>query len=202
MDQTTCAGCDAKIVQSPRARNPRKWCSEACLARHRRLNDPNYRKRQLELGRERAARISAAKPPRPLCLNCGAPIRRSSLFCSRAECKPARRRYEKEHAPECSESGCDRPAIGRGLCGSHYAAVWRAENPDKSAAGKQRYRARKRDAWVEDVDRSAVLERDGWRCGICGKRIPKHAKYPDPESASIDHVVPLSKGGTHEMKNV
>ena len=39
-------------------------------------------------------------------------------------------------------------------------------------------------------------ERDGWRCGICGKRIR------DRKQASPDHIVPLSKGGEHSLENL
>ena len=60
----------------------------------------------------------------------------------------------------------------------------------------------KKDAFVENVSPELVMERDGWMCGICGERIPKSAKYPDPLSPSLDHIVPLSSGGEHSMKNV
>lgn len=32
-------------------------------------------------------------------------------------------------------------------------------------------------------------------CGICGKPVDKTIKYPDPLSATIDHIIPISKGG-------
>lgn len=32
-------------------------------------------------------------------------------------------------------------------------------------------------------------------CGICGKPVDKSLKYPDPYSASVDHIIPVSKGG-------
>lgn len=88
------------------------------------------------------------------------------------------------------------------MCGSHYSARWRLENPGKASAARTRYRARKRSAFVENVEPLAVFERDKWTCGICGERIPKRAKWPDMRSASVDHIVPLAGGGKHEMRNV
>lgn len=41
----------------------------------------------------------------------------------------------------------------------------------------------------------AVAERDGWRCGICRKQV-RRANW------SLDHVVPLSRGGSHTYENV
>ncbi len=32
-------------------------------------------------------------------------------------------------------------------------------------------------------------------CGICGKPVDKSLKYPDPWSATVDHIVPIAKGG-------
>ena len=54
----------------------------------------------------------------------------------------------------------------------------------------------------EHVDPLVVFERDHWTCAICGKRIDAQAKFPDVMSASVDHVVPLSKGGAHLYANV
>ena len=32
-------------------------------------------------------------------------------------------------------------------------------------------------------------------CGICGKPVDKSIKYPDPMSPTIDHIIPIAKGG-------
>lgn len=32
-------------------------------------------------------------------------------------------------------------------------------------------------------------------CGICGKPVDFNLKYPDPLSATVDHVIPVEKGG-------
>ena len=47
-----------------------------------------------------------------------------------------------------------------------------------------------------------IFERDGWLCGICGQKINKRLKYPNPRSKSIDHIVPLSKGGADAPINL
>jgi 5-methylcytosine-specific restriction endonuclease McrA len=39
-------------------------------------------------------------------------------------------------------------------------------------------------------------------CGICGLAIPKRLKHPHSFSASIDHTVPLARGGTHALSNL
>lgn len=32
-------------------------------------------------------------------------------------------------------------------------------------------------------------------CAICGRPIDKALRFPDPMSASVDHIIPISKGG-------
>lgn len=32
-------------------------------------------------------------------------------------------------------------------------------------------------------------------CGICGKPVDKTIPYPDPLSPSVDHIIPINRGG-------
>ena len=88
---------------------------------------------------------------------------------------------------------------------------WRAENPEKirelRSIDNQRRRARMRGAFVEDVSHLEIFERDNWQCQIPGCLYPgKPARLDvgryDPLLASLDHIVPLSKGGLHERSNL
>jgi endogenous inhibitor of DNA gyrase (YacG/DUF329 family) len=67
---------------------------------------------------------------------------------------------------------------------------------------KQRYRARKRQAYVANVSPRLIYERDGWRCQLCRKPVRRDHVAPAPLAPVIDHVVPLARGGTHEPANV
>ena len=69
------------------------------------------------------------------------------------------------------------------------------------SAGKYKRRIRLENGYVEIVSRTKVFERDGWKCHICGKKVNKRLKHPHPMSASLDHIVPLAKGGKHERRN-
>lgn len=64
-----------------------------------------------------------------------------------------------------------------------------------------RRRARKRDAFVEDVSRDEVMRRCRWVCHLCRERIPKSAEWPDPMFGTVDHVIPLADGGEHSYAN-
>ena len=55
---------------------------------------------------------------------------------------------------------------------------------------------------MEIFDDKEIFERDGWICGICGKKVSKALEHPNPRSASLDHIIPLSRGGNHIRINV
>jgi 5-methylcytosine-specific restriction endonuclease McrA len=84
-------------------------------------------------------------------------------------------------------------------------AQWKADNPDAWQTISLRYTQKRRallaEVEHEDFDSSEIFERDKWHCGICGKRIDRSRKFPDPRSPSLDHVVPLSEGGAHTRAN-
>lgn len=54
----------------------------------------------------------------------------------------------------------------------------------------------------EDIDREIVFERDEYICGLCHLPVDRNLKYPDPMSKSLDHIVPISRGGSHTYDNV
>jgi predicted nucleic acid-binding Zn ribbon protein len=47
-----------------------------------------------------------------------------------------------------------------------------------------------------------IAERDAWRCGICRKRVNPVLKIPDPMAGSLDHLLPISRGGGNEPSNL
>jgi len=80
--------------------------------------------------------------------------------------------------------------------------LWRQNNPEKARAKWQLRKARKKsNGAYEYVDYITVAERDRWVCQICQEEVDPEIKHPDRQSGSLDHVVPLSKGGAHTYDN-
>ncbi len=50
--------------------------------------------------------------------------------------------------------------------------------------------------------RRALLELFNSRCAICGKSVRFDAPPDSPNKATVDHVVPLSRGGTNCHPNL
>lgn len=79
---------------------------------------------------------------------------------------------------------------------------FKKENPDKVYAHKLKYKTAKLNAFVANVDKFEIFKRDGYICQLCGKPTNPDVHYYNSEYPSIDHIIPLSKGGTHEPDNV
>ena len=88
-----------------------------------------------------------------------------------------------------------------------------AELQERAAADPIAHAARKQERWqrrraqklalpAEKFRHEDVYERDGWICGLCGEPVDRELRYPDPMSPSLDHVIPLSRGGHHVLENV
>lgn len=90
----------------------------------------------------------------------------------------------------------NRPAL------REYQLEYRQANPEFHRNSNQRRRAKQKEAFVEDVDRVVVFDRDGWVCQGCGIECPKDAVWPALDFATLDHIIPLAKGGEHSYANV
>jgi 5-methylcytosine-specific restriction endonuclease McrA len=81
------------------------------------------------------------------------------------------------------------------------STCWKIRQRELRHEAGQRRRALKRNAYVSPVYRKNVFKSDGYRCHICNKMTNKNAIVPHPMAPTIDHVIPLAKGGTHEPIN-
>lgn len=66
---------------------------------------------------------------------------------------------------------------------------------------RQQYRARMRGVLTERVERIKVFDRDDWKCYICGCEVIM-SRIPVLNRATLDHVIPLVKGGSHTYDNI
>lgn len=65
------------------------------------------------------------------------------------------------------------------------------------------YRSKRRRLYAKNpINHLFVFETWHWTCSICGGIIDSSLRFPNPEAATIEHVIPLSRGGTHDLENV
>jgi 5-methylcytosine-specific restriction endonuclease McrA len=103
--------------------------------------------------------------------------------------------------PVCKKCGTDFPASAG--AGKRYCEPCADANHKAATKAHQgRRRAVERDSSSEQFFNHEIFERDGWKCGICRKRVNRRLKYPHLGSATLDHVLPVSLGGAHTRANV
>lgn len=194
-ETAVCQGCGAEVEFSP----SRKWC-EACKA---------DRQREAEKDRYQPAPTAVSAT----CRVCSVAFTyerkgrgRHRRYCG-DECraKGMGRLVEPVACKTCGKSFLPRPKCG-GYCSSEcwprdHRRIW-ASKADEKRACRHRRKARLANTAVETFADSEIFERDGWRCGICGKAVDKALTYPHPMSVSLDHIEPIARGGGHTRANV
>ena len=180
-----CPECGDDVIYSGWGA-PKVYCSRKCCMRVQ-----NRRSRR---------RIAPVVVARSTCRECGvdfAPKRAASVYCSRA-CYTAGNKKRPKFVREtrtCVE------------CGASYEA-WRydqrfCQNSCAHAFHCRAHMNRARGGIVHAayIDRD-IFDRDGWVCWLCEEPVDPSISRRDRLGATIDHVVPLSKGGADDPVNL
>lgn len=54
----------------------------------------------------------------------------------------------------------------------------------------------------EEINHTEVFDAHGWICHLCGMVIDKNAAKNDWMRVTLDHIIPISRGGEHVWSNV
>ena len=137
------------------------------------------------------------KYPRARCEECNKVVNRTATNIANKAIHKANARVK--NCKECGVAFC--PLYGYGnalLCGP--CSKERKNAHERACRAKRR--ARLHDGDAESVDPYKVFDRDGWRCALCGVKTPKAKRGSiDKNAPELDHIIPLSKGGSHSYRN-
>lgn len=130
--------------------------------------------------------------------------KRSAAFCSK-RCKDTARNRSRQAVLDAAKG--ERACV---WCADPIPQSMRSDakfcSEDCNSAAHQVTRKMAKRAGVPRnpalVSRQEIADRDGWRCGLCGGRVSKDRRHPDPLCPSIDHVIPLARGGTNDPDNL
>lgn len=106
----------------------------------------------------------------------------------------------KRWPAECTSCHVEFQANGQTWLYCSAACRKRDERAAHLRRGEVR-RARLADVLVEDFSRVEIFNRDNWVCGICAGVIDRTLQWPNQMSVSLDHVVPIARGGEHSRAN-
>lgn len=186
------SGCRCEVC-----REAQRTAQQEYVAR-KKAADPNWSTSQYK----------PKRPERP-CRQCGDPL--SASRGGIGVHKKCRERWDRAEAKRrAAAKRLERAAAGipanpnnpftAGVCRYCCESFVRRNTPSPYCSSECRRRDKPRP--VRASTRREVLERDGWVCQLCSEPIDREAHYLDDWSATVDHIVPQSKGGTHEPENL
>ena len=181
-----CLACGSVLVRKPGpGRNPR-YCNDRCRYRYQ---NPPGRPRKAPALRPKAERVEAARN--------AALVRWEGHEKGPAPARPSRR---KERA--CRFCGVVvLMSAHQQSCGAPECRLARNAERMREGGWPKARRAQRVSTEVEQFSPLDIFERDSWTCGICHRPVDPALRWPDVGSASLDHVIPLSKGGSHTPGN-
>lgn len=121
----------------------------------------------------------------------------------KANCRVCGKEYISHHKKVCCSKEC-RSELERIYSRNHYAKwiATSAQFRSKVRNAEYKRKALKQKAFVEIVEIDVVFARDKGICWLCGKDVNPLLKWPNHGYATLDHVMPLSKGGRHSYDNI
>lgn len=188
-----CVNCQCDIPKGTRGM-PRRWCSKEC--RYAFTREHVLEKYQNSKGKlnGRAWKIVYRTCPECRCLFVGT-TRRKRVLCGKPECAVADQKRKFTCNNQCNCKHC-----GESFVGTSHNATFCSKYCLDSHYRSARI-ARKRLVATEFVSVKVLHERDGGRCQICRKAVDITLAWPHRKCATIDHIVPLSKGGADTYQN-
>lgn len=187
MADGTCAQCGTAT------KNP-YYCSNRCAA--------------LARGAQRRIQAAANPKPRIRYQRKGCPVAYGTCMCGKLFIARNGRRYcsdlciYRAHNPPVEPH-----TIECGQCGVAFFGKWlrlcAGCSESNARATKRNARASRRAAESRrPYRRQDIFERDGWRCHLCRKLVAKDQRVPHSQAPTLDHLVPLSAGGSDAADNV
>lgn len=205
----TCLHCGFGYLTRRPPGEGEKYCSRECAFKGRKNEQrgaprlsPVYFPRCVQCQRLFTARTKAASV-------CGSTCRQAANRSS-ARASYQRRDVRDREPRKCWHcGGTFSPVYGdkhRVFCANECQQRWtqaqslaRLNTPEARAWHR---RLRKRRLGGKEIEPVVIFARDGWRCGICGDPVNRHATVPEHDAPTIDHVMPLALGGAHVEGNV
>jgi len=191
-EERLCAICGVLFIAEGQGVSGQRYCSDKCARRAE-----NNRRNKLR------------DDMRPMitCPQCGKTFKRrgGKTYCT-YECYIESKR-QKEQISKCPICGQEFTQRGnkRKYCSHSCSTKAQSEVYRRNTATRRAQCAT--NGRVKKIDPKSIFERDGWRCQICGKKVDKrlyHIKGTKryANAPSLDHIIPISKGGDHTRANV
>ena len=195
-----CPLCGIEFSNNLRGTN--KYCSKLCKTKY---YESNARKTIRTTRKTPARKLGVCAYCNKLYTYDGRLVTRK--YCGKVCCHKAQKAKQRTTTDPTNCAVCSKvlPARTSSAVRIYCSKVCNERSPATRARNKRKSgkrRAIKFNAFVSDVDRFAIYERDGWRCQICKLKVNPRYTGTHPKGPSLDHIIPLAVGGTHQPSNV
>ena len=198
-----CQGCDKEYYTRRPHGEGEKFCSRECAYSNQekwnKIIDPEHRH---DLKGEYCELPEYCQVNYDNCIECG------DIFVKRYAaqyCQKHRGYQPIERECTCKICGTEYIATGVGSGRSAYCSDQCRQEQERihRRIYKIKRRAQKQtNGPYENIDPFEIFERDSWICQGCGISTPKELRGTYEDNApELDHIEPLSKGGTHTKDN-
>lgn len=178
-----CVWCHGEF-NPKRGKVAKPWCSTECWRAS--AHGPSLRE------------VPKIREPRKFsCVGCGVTISNARKWCS----ERCRRLHHSNNFStdicylNCLE--CNRLFVSPVYSGAKFCS--------QRCAKKTRRRKRRHHQTLPGAENIGIFvlgDRDGWICHLCGKKVPRRKYRGSAMCPTIDHLVPVSAGGSHTWDNV
>jgi 5-methylcytosine-specific restriction endonuclease McrA len=193
----SCLSCGASLPGDLTAGQPRRYCDRKCAQDLRVRRDREARKKNVNCRWCKKEFL-----PKTLQIKyCSADCRAEA---NRANMRAAWER-EKLNRPKFRVYPC-------GWCGEEMVMPYKSraygkfhdECKKQSRRVHNRIKTLRRQSVKTDlrVTHEEIAERDNFVCHICNKLVDMSLPRTDKQGATIDHVIPISRGGTDSLDNL
>lgn len=186
-----CRQCGEKVNYKGTGAIP-VFCNEKC-------------KQKFHNTRNRRARPPIRKSQIKKCEFCGQEFvaqKADRRYCPDSWCAQKAYRLRKKTGNSLAKefhvncAGC-----GAAFTAKHVEAKWCSRKCANRHWGNLRARQARSPLLEAYADRE-IFERDNWVCHLCGLLIDPSVSRMDPAGATIDHVLPIARGGVDSPENV
>lgn len=204
--EKTCRRCGVRFTL--RGTQSRRMDCDACqpiVRRERRARKERIRARAARREFKRIRRLVHRRRTVTSCPTCGREFwpwkngKHQRKHCSRRCADAAQHRHRPEFATVWPRlcAWCERPFIAR----------IKNKRSCSTECGKRlvtrRKRLRRKGLRAQPaISLSKIYRRDKGRCYLCRQHVSQRFVPPDKRSATLDHVIPLARGGEHSEANV
>lgn len=119
-----------------------------------------------------------------------------------SECRICKTEFRPINKNVCCSEECSHKLIRIQARAWYAQARHRPEIKQQNRTNEYKRKALRANAYVEHVDLQVVFKRDKGICWLCGESVDLQLKWPDRGFATLDHVVPLVRGGMHSYSNI